>query len=572
LSSVSNPGTTLGRYTLEARIAQGGMASVFLGRMAGPGGFSKKVVVKRILPEFADNPLFVEMFLSEARLAALLNHPNVVQVYDFGEDHGQYYLAMELIDGVSVRALQHRYRRRQEPFPALLAAYIMAQACAGLSYAHQLKDENGVALNLVHRDVSPDNLLVSRTGVVKLVDFGVARVASATVQTTAGTVKGKLAYMAPEQVSARDIDLRVDVYAAGVALYELVAGRRPFVAQNELELAMTIMERTAPPLGELAPHAPRTLQDICERAMQKERDKRFPDARSMQDALLELVGSTRDVAAELESVVAVTAHEAGVPTTIHTPLGSNRATEGAAEVPEPETAPLPSPVPRRLRTALAAIVVCVALLAGLAAGRVLYASKQSAAVPPVPVQASAPAPVQPPPVPPVDAAAEPKPAPALEPVPAAAAAPEVEPTARRPHHAASAEGALTLRTSPWADVTIDGASAGTTPLVKVKLSAGTHSIQLLNEKLGLQTKVSVSVQPGQTVTKALTFPMGQLKVAAPAGTKVFLGSELLGVAPMAPVPLVAGKQTVGFIDGASGKFATRAVTIPAGSTGELSLP
>jgi serine/threonine-protein kinase len=569
--AVTGAHPTLGRYTLEARIAQGGMAAVFLGRMAGPGGFSKKVVVKRILPEHAANPTFVEMFLSEARLAALLNHPNVVQVYDFGQDQGQYYLAMELIDGVSVRALQYHYRRRNEWFPPRLAAFIMSQACAGLAYAHALKDDAGRPLNLVHRDVSPDNLLVSRAGVVKLVDFGVARVASATVQTTAGIVKGKLAYMAPEQVSAQEIDHRVDLYAAGVALFELIAGRRPFVAANDLELAMTIVERPAPALRELAPEASVELEAICARALEKHREQRFPDARALQGALDDFLGSTKDLAAELEAVVSQTSHEQGDPTSVQTPLGPGRSSDEPADTGEPVTTPSEAGRRRRLTSVLIGISIVVAVLVGLVAGRLLYERGPEQ----VPETVGVPRHPEPPPEPtPASSPAPEAAAPAPEPE---ARSPEPEPAAAsnepapRKHKSVAGEGLLTLRTSPWCEVTLDGTVAGTTPLVKLKVAAGSHTLQLANEKVGLQTKVTLIVAPGQSLVKALTFPVGQVSVKAPAGTKVFHGSELLGVAPLGVVTLVAGKQTLGIVD-PSGRFSTRMVTVPANGAAELSLP
>lgn len=552
---MNTEGTTIGRYTLEARIAQGGMAAVFLGRVVGPGGFSKKVVVKRILAEHASNPVFVEMFLTEARLAALLNHPNVVQVYDFGEDRGQYYLAMELIDGVSVRALQHRLRKLQQPFPPRLAAHLIAMACAGLHHAHQLRDESGAPLHLVHRDISPDNLLVSRAGVLKLVDFGVARVASvSSTKTSSGLMKGKLAYMAPEQVSGGELDHRADLYAAGVALYELVAGRRPHVAQNELELALTILERTPKPIREAAPGVDDGLAAIIERAMQKEREKRFPDAKAMQDALEDWLGSVKELTPALCALVSETAHEQGDLTAVHE-KPAEQATPPAPE--EPATAPTPRAAPRAKRTGLvlAGLAICVAAVGGAVAGRELSARKE-----PV-VQAP------PPPAP----APEPEPEPAVAEVPAPAVA-EPAPTAPAKKKAVpAADGALTLRTNPWCEVTIDGAAAGTTPLVKHKLSAGSHAIELANEKVGARAKLTVVIPAGQTVTKAQTFPLGQLQVTAPAGTKVFRGSELLGVAPLEPVTLVAGKHTLGFMD-PKGKFVNRSVSVPAGGTGQLTLP
>lgn len=553
---MNTEGTTLGRYTLEARIAQGGMAAVFLGRAVGPGGFSKKVVVKRILAEHASNPVFVEMFLTEARLAALLNHPNVVQVYDFGEDRGQYYLAMELIDGVSVRALQHRLRKLQQPFPPRLAAHLIAMACAGLQHAHQLRDESGAPLHLVHRDISPDNLLVSRSGVLKLVDFGVARVASvSSTKTSSGLMKGKLAYMAPEQVTGGELDHRADLYAAGVALYELVAGRRPHVAQNELELALTILERTPKPIREAAPGIDERLAAIIDCAMQKDREKRFKDAQAMQDALEDWLGSVKELTPALCALVSETAHEQGDLTAVHE-KPAEPSTPSAPE--EPATVPIPrEPRLRRTGLVLAGVAICVAAVGGVVAGRELSARKEPGGQAPAVAVPVVPAPV------------EPTPPPAPEPV--IAEAPAATAPAKRKPVAAAADGFLTLRTNPWCEVTIDGTPAGTTPLVKHKLPAGSHTLELANEKVGARAKLSIVIPAGQTVTKAQAFPLGQLQVTAPAGTKVFRGSELLGVAPMQPVTLVAGKHKLGFMD-PKGQFVNRTASVPAGALGQLTLP
>ena len=195
---------SIGKYQLLKKLATGGMAEVYLARAEGPMGFEKLVVLKRVLPHLAEEQNFVTMFLSEARLVAQLNHPNVVQVFDFGEHLGVWFLVMELIDGPNLRALLKRATERQEPLPATLVARVISLACEGLAFAHDFVDPaSGQPLGLVHRDVSPDNILLSRTGAVKVVDFGIAKVANQLHHTRTGMVRGKFSYQTLGITSAR---------------------------------------------------------------------------------------------------------------------------------------------------------------------------------------------------------------------------------------------------------------------------------------------------------------------------------------------------------------------------------
>ncbi|MBL8913802.1 MAG: serine/threonine protein kinase, partial [Archangium sp.] len=210
--NLSSAPAVLGKYQLIRKLAAGGMAEVYLARAAGPMGFEKTVVVKRILPHLADEQNFISMFLSEARLAAQLNHPNVVQVFDFGEASGSYFLVMEFIDGVNLRVLFRKANEAKTQLPFPLVARIISLACEGLAYAHDFTDpQTGELLGLVHRDVSPDNVLIARNGSVKVVDFGIAKAANQTNLTKTGTVKGKFSYMPPEQLTGQPLDKRADV-------------------------------------------------------------------------------------------------------------------------------------------------------------------------------------------------------------------------------------------------------------------------------------------------------------------------------------------------------------------------
>jgi serine/threonine protein kinase len=272
----------LGKYQLLRRLATGGMAEVFLAKTDGPMGFEKLLVIKRILPHLAEDPQFVDMFLGEAKLAAQLNHPNLVQIFDFGEAEGSYFIAMEYIDGPNLRLLVARSRDAQIPIPFSLAARIVSQAAEGLAYAHDFRGHlTNEPLHLIHRDVSPDNILVSRSGAVKLVDFGIAKARGQSHHTQVGTVKGKVAYMAPEQLRGEPLDRRVDLYGLGVVLYELCTGRMPFDANSDASMVRAVLYETAIPATERVPNLPLPLQNILARLLAKKREDRYADCGSL---------------------------------------------------------------------------------------------------------------------------------------------------------------------------------------------------------------------------------------------------------------------------------------------------
>lgn len=287
---------TLGKYTLVRKLATGGMAEVFLARSDGPMGFQKKLVVKRILPHFGEDQNFINMFLSEARLAAELNHPNVVQIFDFGQTDGTYYIAMEFIDGPNLRALNKAARETVGPISLPLCARIIALAAEGLGYAHDLKNQAGQPMNLVHRDISPDNVLVSRNGAVKVVDFGIAKASTQPHLTKSGVIKGKLAYMPPEQLAREPLDRRADVFALGVVLYELVCGAMPFDATSEVSIIQAIMGseplvRASNKRNDLPP----ALDAIISKCLEKDVTKRYQSCREFQMDLERFIASTGEV-------------------------------------------------------------------------------------------------------------------------------------------------------------------------------------------------------------------------------------------------------------------------------------
>jgi serine/threonine protein kinase len=284
----------LGNYELVRKLATGGMAELFLAKAMGPGGFEKTLVLKRILPHLAEDPEFVNMFLSEARLASRLHHSNIVQIFDLGRAGSTYFLAMEYIDGPSLRGLVQAARAQEVPLPPVLCAWMIAEACQGLAYAHDFCDPaTRKPWELVHRDVSLDNILVSRQGTVKVVDFGIAKAAGQVHLTQPGIVKGKLSYMSPEQLREKPLDRRVDVYALGVVFYELLTGQKPFDAKNELGMARAILCEAPVPAVQRRPDLPKAVQWILDRALAKDREKRYPDCHAFQADLEAFIRATR---------------------------------------------------------------------------------------------------------------------------------------------------------------------------------------------------------------------------------------------------------------------------------------
>jgi hypothetical protein len=290
---VVRPGARLGRYELLVPVGYGGMACVWAARLVGRRGFSKLVAIKTILPHLAHNPDFEKMLLDEARIAASVHHPNVCDLYELGEQEGVLYLAIEWVDGDSLlRVIRARSGVATRALDPRLAARVAADACAGLHAVHELTDDFGQPLHVVHRDVSPHNILVSLQGVVKVTDFGVAKARGQLHQTThPGEVKGKLAYMSPEQVVGASVDRRADIYSLGCVLYEMTMGKPPFRAEHDAHLLQAVLGGKYETLNFVAQNEP-ALRHIIEKALAPRPDERFGTADEMRTALEEwLAGS-----------------------------------------------------------------------------------------------------------------------------------------------------------------------------------------------------------------------------------------------------------------------------------------
>ena len=274
-----------GRYELLRKVAAGGMAEIFLARQRGESGFFRDVVIKRLFRNLADDERQLRMFQDEARLLAELCHPNIPQVFELGVEEGLWYIALEWVDGHDLSDLLTVGARSHQPMPLAVAIGIVMQACEALHHAHERRDKAGRALRIVHRDVTPQNLMVTRDGVVKLLDFGIART-SARRDTDAGVVKGTFAYMAPEQVRARPLDKRADVFALGVILYELTTGARLFRG-TDVHVMTQVVEQDAPPPSTRVAGYPPDLERIVLQALQRDRGQRTPSASHLALALEE---------------------------------------------------------------------------------------------------------------------------------------------------------------------------------------------------------------------------------------------------------------------------------------------
>ncbi len=277
--------TSFGKYTLIDRIAVGGMAEIFLAQQAGLDGFEKTIVIKRIRPHLSKQTSFVRMFLNEAKLAAQLNHPNIVQIYDLGRIAESYFIAMEYIFGRDMRRIIPKADSLEIPFPMVYALKIASSVCEGLYYAHQKADPYGNPLNIVHRDVTPENVFVSFDGTVKILDFGIAKAANQIEQTGAGEIKGKLSYMSPEQCRGIPLDCRSDLFSLGVVLFEWLTGFKLFTGDSEVAIMKSIIEGKIYAPSYFKADIPRPVEDILMQALAKDREERFQTAWDMQYAI-----------------------------------------------------------------------------------------------------------------------------------------------------------------------------------------------------------------------------------------------------------------------------------------------
>ena len=282
------------RYTITERVDSGGMAEVFRGVAESLQGFKKNVAIKRILPNLARNKKFVAMFLDEAKLSLFLQHANIVQVFDIAQTQNSYFLVMEYVDGCNLKALSDRLKQRGRRVELPQAIYVMVEACKALSYAHHAENpETNEPLHIVHRDISPPNILLSKMGEVKLVDFGLAKANSQIESTDPGVVKGKFSYLSPEAASGREVDRRADIFAIGILLWELFTGRRLFYGDTDYQTVELVRQARIPSVAALNPDVDPELEALVRKSLARDPDDRYQEAADLGDALSQYLFSRR---------------------------------------------------------------------------------------------------------------------------------------------------------------------------------------------------------------------------------------------------------------------------------------
>jgi serine/threonine-protein kinase len=528
---------------LIAHLATGGMAEIYLARQTSIAGFQKLLVIKRILSHLSREDVFVEMFLDEARIAAQINHPNVVQIYDLGCVEGQYFIAMEYLDGEGLSEVMRQARKQRQPVPPMLAAGMALQMCEGLHHAHTMLGPDGEPLKVVHRDVNPQNIFVLYSGGVKLVDFGIAKAAKRFSQTSTGMLKGKYGYMSPEQIMNLSLDSRSDVYSAGVVLWEMLTGRRLFRQSNELEILKAITEQDPPPPSSILPTIPQALDDVCMRALKRSRDLRYQTAGEMRLELsfyLKRIKETSDTVAigefmqslfadrieekrKLVKAAQAQARSGELGEALFGGLHGREDTEPSVSRYTPSfvepDAILSTPgsrsgeiVIRQKSSAwrVLALLTGGALIAVVVLLIFLWPSKwgeKSSAVEPDPVKPDQPV-VE-------DAGTKPD----KEPGEAVVVVPPKEPDPaqlkkkkkvrkkrrKKKTVAKGGPGRLRLATSPWTTIYFKGEKLGVTPLVDVELPPGRHTLRAVNPGKGIERKITVVIRSGQTTAKSVRF-------------------------------------------------------------------
>lgn len=508
-----------GIFELTRKLATGGMAEIFLARQRSTVGLQRHVVVKRILPELASDATFVESFLNEGRLVAQLNHPNIVQIYDLGIVDGSYFIAMEYIRGFDVSTILRVARRQKLALPLPVALRIMGDVFAALHYAHTAQNLDGEPLGIVHRDVTPSNIIVtSEGGQAKVVDFGIAKAtASDERRTRTGTLKGKLSYLAPEQAQGLAFDHRVDIFAASIVFYELLAGNNPFRGETEYATMRNIVDKVPDRVELHRPDCPKSIGDAIESGMAKNPAARVATAadmvqmieRAAEEAHITLSHSAvqqwlTEQKVKLQDVADRELGGGEVQTLIDaSPLTPSQPVELGQLAGRPPTAPssvsvsMPPPsarwwIPASIGGAVGVTAVALWLLVtrpvppATMTAEPQSAPAGSAAVVPAPQVAEASAPV-------ADSQQQQESDLVLNPSPGSPTKGKATPKAT----AAKASGTLRIVVNPWAQVELDGKSLGMTPMPAQKLSAGSHKLKLSNPEFGQPVTKMITVQSGK---------------------------------------------------------------------------
>jgi serine/threonine-protein kinase len=480
-----------GIYTLDKELGRGGMAVVYAASKERPG-FERSVCIKQILPSLSDDPEFVKMFEQEAGIASSLSHPNIVAVTDFDRVEGQLFLEMELVEGLDLQRLLGQVRAEGTSLPLGFARFVAECLLAALAHAHG-KTVGGEPAPVIHRDVSPANVLLSKEGEVKLADFGIAKVRGSAVTTEVGDVKGKLAYLSPEQARGEGVDPRTDLYSAGLVLHELLTGRRFNRGEDHKGQIGQAMSPDDPEL----PWLSADWNDLLGRLLAKDKDDRFDSADEALAALERIPLAEPYGRGEARGLVQRLFGKPATPSSEHQP------TELGTPVDFAEVATDARPGdgrarPGRLRWALVALAIAVALGLGLLAGTVI--DRLTATEPPASPEPSAVAA----PHDSLVASADAGPA-------QSGAAADAEPGDRPPLSEAKGPGfgRLQVNCRPWARVLVDGRDVGTTPIKSIKVRAGKRRVTLLNDERGYERTFTVHVPRGGTGSLSKEIPAGE---------------------------------------------------------------
>ena len=526
-----------GQYVLLEKVASGGMAELFKAKKLGIEGFERVLAIKRILPHISSDEEFIDMFIAEAKLVARLSHKNIAQIYDFGKIGENYFIAMEYVKGKDLRALLKRCAEKDIKVPVELAIFIAKEALSALGYAHKQKDSTGKDLKLIHRDVSPQNILISYEGEVKVIDFGIAK-AETHSHTKTGTIKGKLAYMSPEQAWGRSIDHRSDIFSLGIVLYEMITGKRLFKGATEINTLEMVREARIEPFpSSLAAITPSQLESMVFKALAREVKYRYQDASDMERDL-------GGILFELSSADPATVLKKFMNDLFNTEIEAECKTEaeGATKsiqydhkvVPEPKERQQRRPEPAKksfsyalLATAVLSIIVVAFLIWPKTTGeqspllvppeRAVHQDEQKEAGPEEQEEQSVAASGQ------------------IDTINGEAGVPDPEITESAPVKEpppAVARGNLTVNAIPWADIYINGKHYGTTPRTIRALRAGNYKVSLENPKYDAW-KTSIAVEEGKTATVSHRFEgFGKIIVNAVPWGNVYLDGILKGQTPI----------------------------------------
>jgi eukaryotic-like serine/threonine-protein kinase len=592
----------LDQYVLLRKVGTGGMAWVYKAKKIGIEGFERVLAIKRILPHLSSDEEFISMFVAEAKLAAQLTHKNIVQIYDLVKSKEDYLILMEYVAGKDLRSILRRCHAKNVSMPASLALYIGKEVASALSTAHTQKDRNGRNLNIIHRDISPQNILVSYSGEVKVVDFGIAK-AESQAKTSTGVLKGKISYMSPEQAWGKPMDLRSDIFSLGLVIYELFTGDKLFRGDTELNTLERVREATVQPLpsavnGDISPE----IESKILKALARDPAERYQNAAEMEldlgralaeiphvdpsiqlrefmHDLFQIEIEEEDWVDEDEKAVAVSDLKQSAPP-LRREEEKKPAPPVARSVDQDDVAPASAPKEKSqtLTTAMIGAVVVLLGICSYFAYNAIFHKSPPVPLPaagvqaPVPAKVVAPAPVPVPVTAPAPAPAVVKtPAPTPAPVPVTAPVPATGPVPVTAKPVEVARGALAVKANPWAQVYVEGKDYGKTPQTIKDLDVGTYTVRLENPDFtAWETKVKISKKATAKVNHSFG-GFGKLVLNSKPWANIFLDGTPKGQTPLTLDKVSSGEHQVKFAREGFAEIIQTVTIKPSGQT-TLSVP